>query len=350
MSRKATSTTPPRLPRLLHPLRLCPKPSTSLLPLSILASVRHPLPKARKSLLHISGESLDLSSTRSSSVSNKLLKPAETRRSGSEVGCSAAAWAVIDGKTGELIGGKQEETPREVASLTKIMTCYLSIQLLSAFPSISVDSTVEVSERAGKMAGTRAGLQARDRLRVKDLLFALMLPSGNDAAMVLAELFGLQLALRSGGDPTARLDRYFVREMNELAGEMRLNQTFFRNPHGMSTVKNISTAKDISTLASFALRNLYFRSIVSTPRYSCSILNSNGDMRVKVWENTNRLLGRGYEGVKTGSTGAAGPCLCASCPYQDSRLVVTVLAVRSMEERWTEVPRIVKWAIQGLSR
>lgn len=262
--------------------------------------------------------------------------------------CTASAWAVVDGNTGELIGGKEEKTPREVASLTKIMTCYLAIQLLSA--SVSSDSTVEVSERAGKMTGTRAGLQAGDRLKVKDLLFALMLPSGNDAAMALAELFGLQLALRSGGDPTSRLDRYFVREMNEFAAEMGLNQTLFRNPHGMSTVKNLSTAKDISTLSAYALRNEYFRTIVSTPRYTCPITNSNGDIRIKIWENTNRLLGKGYEGVKTGSTGAAGPCLCASWPYQDSRLVVTVLAVRSMEERWTEVPRLVKWAIQGLNQ
>jgi len=230
------------------------------------------------------------------------------------------------------------------------MTCFLAIQLLPTFPCLSLDSIVEVSERAGKMTGTRAELEPGDQLKVRDLLYALMLPSGNDAAMCIAELFGLQLALRSGGDPTSHLDRYFVREMNEFAAGMRLNQTLFRNPHGMSTVKNLSTARDICTIAAVAMRNSCFRTIVSTSRYTCYIADASGDIHEKVWENTNRLLGKGYEGVKTGSTGAAGPCLCASWPYRDTRLVVTVLGARSMEERWSDVPQLVKWAVEALNQ
>lgn len=351
MSRKAASTTPLRLPRLLHPLHLCPKPSNSLLPLSILSSVRYPLHhKTRKSLLKPTNESFDSPSTRSSSASSKRLKRTHSRRNSPDVLVSAAAWAVVDGKTGDLIGGKDANVPREVASLTKIMTCFLAIQLLPTFSSLSLDSIVVVSERAGKMAGTRAGLEPGDRLKVKDLLYALMLPSGNDAAMCAAEFFGFHLAIRSGADPTVRLDRYFVREMNELAAELRLNKTFFRNPHGMSTVKNLSTARDISTLAAVAMRNVCFRSIVSTQRYNCLITDLNGDLRGKGWENTNKLLGRGYEGVKTGTTGAAGPCLCASWPHSDSRLVVTILKSRSTEERWSDISRLVKWAEEGLAQ
>ena len=340
-------------PHLLRPPRLFKKPSTatSATPLSFtMTSFSHYplLPKSKPKELKARSES-SLCSTRSSSATLKPLSRCEVHPQLPSIDCSAAFWAVSNGKTGELLIGKHAQTPREIASLTKIMTCLLSVQLLKVLDGVSLDSLVVVSERAAKMCGTTAGLQTGDRLRIKDLLYALMLPSGNDAAQCLAEFFGYHLALRSGGDPTVRVDRYFVREMNELAQALDLTRTFFRNPHGMSTNKNLSTAKDVNSLSVFAMRSATFRSVVNCLRYTASVTDQDGCVHSVQWDNTNRLLQKGYEGVKTGSTGAAGPCLCASYSQGITRVIVTVLGARSMEERWNDVPVLTKYAMEMLS-
>ena len=262
--------------------------------------------------------------------------------------CNSKSWGITSFQTFRLLCSRGEDEMREIASLTKIMTCYLAL-LLARDYRMDVHTLVPVSKRAASMIGTTADLRAGDRIQLIDLLHALMLPSGNDAAQTIAEYFGGKIAERKGFlSMTKKLDRLFVREMNVLAGALGMRRSFFQNPHGMSMKKNHSTVRDVGTLAASALRLPLFLSIVNTRSYTCSVPNKRVPVRTLTWENTNRLLFQGFDGVKTGVTDAAGPCLCASIKRGEQRIVITVLGARSMEERWVEVPRLASWAFDQL--
>jgi D-alanyl-D-alanine carboxypeptidase len=248
---------------------------------------------------------------------------------------SAKSWIVIDGTTGNLIDGFNENEAKEIASLTKIMTCIIVIQDVIKYKK-SFDEYVFISENAGLMDGTRAGLSCGDSLKVWDLLHGLMLPSGNDAAVALAEYFGGLISLNN---PISN----FVAKMNGLARTLKLNDTIFRNPHGMSTSLNISSAKSLSQLTLYALKMPIFCKIVNTYSYTGTV-NNNGVQRKISWINTNRLLRKGFNGVKTGYTPAAGPCLCSYIEQRNKKLLIVMLNVKSMQSRWTEAMKLWKWA------
>lgn len=258
---------------------------------------------------------------------------------------TATCWAIYEANSGMIINGKCENIQREVASLTKIMTCYIVLQIIRKADSISMDSIIKVSPNAASTTGTSAKLKAGDELRVEDLLYGLMLPSGNDAAVALGEAFG-KVLLPGTNKPL----KAFIGEMNRVASELGLTNTYFKNPHGLMIRRNLSTAMDICKLAASALRIPDFRQIVNTTRYITSIKSAEGDIKEVVWENTNQLLSKGFEGVKTGITNNAGPCLCASIRRQDSHLIITVLNSKSMNHRWVEVPKLAEWAFQKLSK
>ena len=298
---------------------------------------------------------VSLCSTRSSSSTRTIKRSvsvSEQRRDNVEsqpVPCSAKAWAVINGKTGKVLLSKSDEDIREIASLTKIMTLYTALQMLKEL-DISLTSIVTVSFKAANMNGTSARLQPGDHLKLIDLMHGMMLPSGNDAAQCIAEFMGKKIAEHKAiPGITKDHDKLFIREMNQQAEKLRMRKTFYQNPHGMSIKRNHSTARDVSILASIAMRLTLFRSIVNTQMYSCRITDKRGDERVWTWENTNKMLQKGYEGVKTGVTDAAGPCLCASWKEGETRIIVTLLGSKTMEERWEEVPRLVAWARGHLS-
>lgn len=308
---------------------------------------RYPLrPKDRPNLQRIKDKrTVSLASTRSSSPGARCLTPIL------EPECNSQAWAISIASSGHILAEKAAKTPREIASLTKIMTCYLCVQLLRSYSeAVSLDTVVQVPVSAANLQGTTANLRPGDQITVKDLLFGLMLPSGNDAAQCLSEFFGWFLTVEAGGDPTARLDRCFIREMNELAGKLGLKYTFFRNAHGMFPGQNVSTAGDINRLAGAAMESALFRSIVSTVQHKATIRDSVGESHILTWNNTNKLLSQGFEGVKTGYTTHAGPCLCVCLKYKATRIVVTVLGARDREERWSEVPRLARWALLAASQ
>lgn len=246
---------------------------------------------------------------------------------------SAKTWAVFNPTNSTVLFSQGGESKREIASLTKIMTCYLSILLSRQF-SIDIDKTVVVSSRAAKILGTSANLNAGDCLTIFELLHGLMLPSGNDAAYALAEFFG---SLFSKDKPV----RHFVEQMNKKADEFGLKDTKFRNPHGMSNRPNFSTAKDVCILASHALKDKLFSEIVNKKEFSCEL--KNNDHKKITWKSTNKLLGKGVDGVKTGQTPKAGNCLCARFIHSKFPLIITVLACKSKNARWVEVPRLADW-------
>lgn len=326
-------------------------------PCFVCVAYRKPKPDNNKSRPPSPQGNKSLCSTRSSSSSSKAI-----RRAGSVVPhrkvstidctkapCSAQSWTVTSARTGRLLFSSGEDDMREIASLTKITTCYIALLLAQDY-GLSAHTLIPVSAKAAGVAGTTAELETGDRVRFGDLLYGLMLPSGNDAAQALAEYFGALIACKKGYvTMTKKLDRLFIREMNQLANSLSLRRTSYQNPHGLSIKKNFSTARDIGTLAVAAMRFPGFRELVNTRTHTCVISNKKQPDRTVTWENTNKLLLLpGFDGVKTGVTEAAGPCLCASVRKGEVRLVLTVLGARSMEERWVEVPRLAAWAFAHL--
>src|SRR5262245_37057102 len=212
---------------------------------------------------------------------------------------SAKAWAIADGKTGKLLWGVREKESAAIASVTKIMTAWIVLQLAHDNARV-LDEVVTFSERAAKTPGSSSHLRAGDRVAVRDLLYGLLLPSGNDAAVALGEHFGGRLGEAKPGEET--LVR-FVAEMNRRAQALELAETKYLDPHGLG--RNLSSARDLAVLTWNALKNPLFGKYVETRRHSCEVSDAEGKKRTVTWENGNRLLGiEGYEGVKTGTTSA----------------------------------------------
>lgn len=274
---------------------------------------------------------------------------------------SAKCWAVMDGKTGELLFSRKENRKREIASLTKMMNLFCVIKLLDQYKLNAMDMYTTVSKKAAKTIGTTANLKTGDIVRIWDLLFGLMLPSGNDAATALAEHFGAEIFKRSE-QYKARCDidssyakkeisnpaKYFIKFMNETAKDLELSHTYYANPHGLMNPNNYSTAADQAKLSYLLLKQTSARDIVNTRSHTCKIEQANGYIRTTTWENTNKLLTReGWGGVKTGITNAAGPCLSAYYKHRDNNYIVILLCSISMEIRWLEAPKLVDYAIKN---
>lgn len=252
---------------------------------------------------------------------------------------SAAAWAIADGKTGKLLWGGNETTRRAMASTTKIMTALLVLELAAAEAKI-LDEVVVVSEKAAKTGGSTAKIEAGDRYPVRDLLYGLLLPSGNDAATALAEHFGKRFIDKDKeGDAQAA----FIAEMNRRAQKLEMAETKYFDPHGLGA--NHSCARDLTILAHAAFKNTLFARYVQTRRHTCEATNAKDEKRPMEWTNTNKLLGiEGYDGIKTGTTGAAGSCLVSSGRRGDDHLLIVVLGATTNDNRYIDSRNLYRWA------
>jgi D-alanyl-D-alanine carboxypeptidase len=254
---------------------------------------------------------------------------------------TARTWAVADGKTGRVLWGSDEAEPRAMASTTKIMTAWLVLRLADDSPKV-LDEVVTFSEKAAKTPGSSSKLRAGDRLPVRDLLYGLLLPSGNDAAVALAESFGPRFAGEGtpGGDPV----RAFVAEMNRRAQALGLKETAYSDPNGLSR-ENVSSARDLAALGARAIGSRSLAQYVGTRRHICDVVGADGTKRAVTWENTNRLLDiDGYDGVKTGTTTPAGSCLVASGRRGSDHLIVVVLGSTSDAGRYADARNLFRWA------
>lgn len=226
-----------------------------------------------------------------------------------------------------------------MASTSKIMTAWVVLNLAAADAKV-LDEVVTCSERAAKTPGSSAKLLAGEKVSARELLYGLMLPSGNDAAVALAEHFGGRFGNEKDGDHLER----FVAEMNRRAEALGLKEMAYKDPNGLSR-DNVSSARDLAALTSEALKDERFRRYVSTRRYECEVTEPNGGKRKVTWTNTNKLLDiEGYEGVKTGTTTPAGNCLVASATRGDERLIVVVLGSTSIDSRYADARNLFRWA------
>jgi D-alanyl-D-alanine carboxypeptidase (penicillin-binding protein 5/6) len=253
---------------------------------------------------------------------------------------SAKGWAVADGATGKLLWGDHEAEARPIASTTKIMTAWIVLRLAETDPKV-LDEVVTFSERAAKTPGSSSKLRAGERLSVRELLYGLLLPSGNDAAVAVAEHFGPRFPAdpQAGDDPVRR----FVAEMNRRAKELNLKETTFLDPNGLA--RNLSSPRDLAALTYQAMQIKNFRHYVGTRRHECTVVGPTGEKRAATWENTNHLLDiDGYDGVKTGTTTPAGACLVASGQRGTDRLIVVILGSAAGDARYTDARNLFRWA------
>ena len=258
------------------------------------------------------------------------------------------AWAIIDGNSGEFLAGDNQDQKRDPASTTKMMTAYLVALLAEKDPKV-LDEVVTFSERADKTSGSTSEVKAGEKLPVGELMYGMMLPSGNDATVAFAEHFGNRLAGEK--DKEAKLSSYecFISAMNRKAAELGMKSTHFNNPHGLPSAGHQTTARDLAKLAFVAFQLPEFKKVVGTPQHGYTLDSVTGYKRNIEWKNTNQLLKvEGYDGIKTGTTGAAGSCLVSTGERDGRRLIVSILGSTSTESRYADARNLYRWAWKDL--
>ncbi len=216
---------------------------------------------------------------------------------------------IVDSFSGKVLAARGAEERRPVASLTKIATVVVALDWAKA-SNIQLGTRIVVPQYAANLPSS-VGLQPGDSLALRDAIAASIMASDNVAALTIADFVGRDLANRngSGGHPVGA----FVAEMNHLAGALGMKKTSFRNPHGLEMGKpGLSTAADIGRLSIYAARNPGFIFYSKQKNRQINI-NRGGEVLSLNLKNSNELVGNnGVDGLKTGTTQAAGPCLVAT--------------------------------------
>lgn len=214
-------------------------------------------------------------------------------------GISAESYYLMDGNTGAVISSQNAQKRHLIASTTKIMTALVISE------QCNVLDRVRIPKEAVGIEGSSMYLQVGEVLTVQELLYGLMLRSGNDAATALA--------IYCGGTVEG-----FAQLMNDKAHILGLKNTHFENPHGLDSPNHYSTAEDMATLAAYAMNNPIFAATVSTK----TVTVGN-----RILQNHNKLLWtvEGADGVKTGYTKAAGRILVSSAKRNNRRLIVVTM-------------------------
>ena len=238
---------------------------------------------------------------------------------------NSRAAIILDRKSKTILYGKNEKEKRKMASTTKIMTAPIVLE------NSNINDIVEVSKKSAGTGGSRLGLKTGDKITVHDLLYGLMLCSGNDAAVALAEHVGGSI-------------EGFADLMNKKAQELNLLNTHFVTPHGLDNDDHYTTAYELAILTDYALKNKVFAQIVNTKNYTVTI---NGNS--KNLSNTNELLGtlNGVYGVKTGFTNGANRCLVTACKKNDLDIICIVLGADTKKFRTQDSIKLIEYTFNN---
>jgi D-alanyl-D-alanine carboxypeptidase (penicillin-binding protein 5/6) len=233
---------------------------------------------------------------------------------------------LLDYGTGSVLFEKNADEPTQPSSMTKMMTVYLAFQALGD-GSLSMEDELAVSERAWRMGGSKMYVEVGTRVKVADLLRGIIVQSGNDATVVIAE--GL-----------AGSEEAFAERMTAKAAELGMANTTFLNASGWPQEGHVTTVRDLATLAAATIRDfpdLY-------PLYAETSFEYNGIKQ----DNRNPLLYKsvGGDGLKTGHTEAAGYGLASSAIRNGRRLVLVVNGLSSVQERAQEAERMLDWGFR----
>lgn len=257
---------------------------------------------------------------------------------------TAKAWSIADMKSGKVIAHHNGDQRLPIASTTKVMTAHVVLSLISTNPK-QLDDIVEFSRRADGTGGTSSGVRAGEQLPVRELLYGLMLPSGNDAAVALAEHFGRQCSPPKDVPKTQDPLIKFVAEMNRAAAKLGMANSHFTNPHGLPDRQHFSSANDLIKLTQVASRHKILQDCANCRQHGCRLSGPGGFHRNIVWKNSNKLLEiEGYQGLKTGTTTAAGSCLIAMGDRGGRQVGAVVLGASSDENRYLDTRNLMKWA------
>lgn len=227
--------------------------------------------------------------------------------------CSASGMLTMEASSGRTLYEKNADRRLPMASTTKIVT---AITVIDNYPRL--DDEIVIPDEAVGVEGSSIYLKSGETLTVRDLLYGLMLRSGNDCAVALAIA-------------TARSVEKFAALMNDTARKAGANDSNFVNPHGLHDDEHYTTARDLARIAAYAMKNETFRQIVSSKRY---VTSGAGGGTARVLINKNRLLSgfSGCDGIKTGYTKKAGRCLVSSATRDGMTVIAVVLNCGPMFE------------------
>ena len=249
-----------------------------------------------------------------------------------------ATYAYVVDSDGTVYFERDADTQTHIASVTKIMTAIVALD------NASLDTLVTVSNEAATVGESSASLKEGDVLTLKDALAALLTSSGNDAAIAIADTVGASLATSGTGAQAA-----FVQAMNDKAAKLGCDNTLFANAHGLDFDKYAgdmhSTARDVATMAAYAMRNDTFRSIVAKDKATIQVTRADGTVASIELESTDELIGvyEGACGIKTGFTSLAGECFAGACNRGGKDLYAIVLNSSSEQQRFTDATTLFDW-------
>lgn len=235
--------------------------------------------------------------------------------------------AILVTGDGQVLWARDADAERAMASTTKIMTAVVALERVR-----DLTENVRVASEAASVGEADVGLRSGQTVAFGRLVEAMLVRSGNDAAIALA--------IHIAGSQDA-----FVALMNEKAAALGLSHTHFSNVHGLDEDGHRTSAADLASLARYAMRNPAFREAVSRTSVSVPKADGSGD---ELFESSNRLLTafEGANGVKTGWTNDAGYCLVASAARDGVELVAVILGARTEKGRFTEAERLLGWGFK----
>lgn len=238
---------------------------------------------------------------------------------------NSRAAIVYERSSGKILYGKEENKKRKMASTTKIMTAIVVLE------NANLDDIVTISSKAAGTGGSRLGLHKDDKISIQDLLYGLLLCSGNDAAVALAEHTGGNLS-------------NFANMMNSKAVSLGLSSTHFVTPHGLDDDNHYTTAYELALITNYALKNETFAKFVKTKTYTISINN-----HPKTLSNTNELLGNldGVYGVKTGFTNGANRCLVTAVKRNNMDIICIVLGADTKKDRTKDSINLINYSFNN---
>jgi D-alanyl-D-alanine carboxypeptidase (penicillin-binding protein 5/6) len=249
---------------------------------------------------------------------------------------------VMNNGTAKTLYSKKADTPLSTGSTTKIMTAKVVLAQKSLDLNKKVTIQKAYSDYVVANNASQAHLIVGDKVTVRQLLYGLMLPSGCDAAYALADTYG------AGTTRAARV-KSFIGKMNSAAKALKLTtaHTHFDSFDGIGNGNNRSTPRDLAKIASSAMKNATFRTVVKTKSFTAKTITKTGTTRtMAAWTNTNTLLSSysGAIGIKTGSGPEAKYCLVFAATRKGKTVIGTVLASSSVAQRSTDATKLMNYA------
>lgn len=251
---------------------------------------------------------------------------------------------------GNVLFERNADEHVQIASVTKVMTAVTAVEYAS------LDTEITVSSTAAAIGESSAGLQQGDTLTLAEALKAMLWPSGNDAAQAIAESVGAQILKEQGNSSASSTEAVeaFVQAMNDTSAKLGMTNSLWANPHGLDDgefagQELYSTARDVATLANYAMNIDTIRNITSQDGGTVTVTRDGAKTEIEL-ESTDELFGvyDGLLGVKTGFTDAAGECFAGAVEQNGVRLISAVLNSTSSSMRFTDTSNLWDWAFENM--